>query len=67
MHKNNIAVNELVPRTLVTQLDLKVGNWKTTYFFYFCFLFKISFYFFYKKSYDIINDAPFRAEPLSKI
>lgn len=31
MHKNNIAVNDLVPRTIVAQLDSKVGNWKTTY------------------------------------
>lgn len=46
MHKNNIEVNPLVPRTLVKQIDGKRGNWKTTY--------------------DIINDAPFRAEPLSK-
>ncbi len=46
MHKNNIAVNELVPKTLITQLDAKIGTWKTTY--------------------DIINDAPFKEEPLSK-
>ena len=46
VHKNNIEVNPLVPRTLVKQIDGKVGNWKTTY--------------------DIINEAPFRAEPLSK-
>lgn len=44
--KNNIAVNDLVPRTLIKQLDGKNGNWKTTY--------------------DIINDAPFRSEPLKK-
>lgn len=47
MHKNNIAVNELVPRTIVTQLDTKIGSWKSTY--------------------DIINDAPFKEEPLSNI
>ena len=29
--KNNIPVNELVPKTLVKQLDTKVGNWKTQY------------------------------------
>lgn len=45
-HKHNIATNELVPRTLVNQIDGKSGNWKTTY--------------------DIINDAPFRSEPISK-
>lgn len=45
-HKNNIEVNELVPRTLVHQLDTKVGNWKTTY--------------------DIINEAPNRPEPIVK-
>lgn len=45
--KNNIAINELVPRTLVNQIDSKVGNWKT--------------------NYDVINDAPFRMEPMSNI
>ena len=30
-HKNNISVNELVPKTLVKQLDRKIGNWKTQY------------------------------------
>jgi len=44
--KNNIEVNDLVPRTLIKQIDGKIGNWKTTY--------------------DIINNAPFRNEPLSK-
>lgn len=44
--KNNIAVNDLVPRTLIKQIDGKNGNWKTTY--------------------DIINEAPFRPEPLKK-
>ena len=44
--KNNIAANELVPRTLTKQIDGQVGNWKTTY--------------------DIINEAPFRPEPLSE-
>ena len=44
--KNNIPVNELVPRTIVKQIDEKIGNWKTTY--------------------DLINDAPTRLEPLSK-
>jgi len=44
--KNNIEVNDLVPRTLIKQIDGKLGNWKTTY--------------------DIINEAPFRKEPLSK-
>ena len=29
--KNNISVNELVPKTIVKQLDMKVGNWKTQY------------------------------------
>lgn len=29
--KNNIAVNDLVPRTLIKQIDGKCGNWKTTY------------------------------------
>lgn len=46
--KNNIAVNELVPRTLSNQIDSKANaTWKT--------------------STDVINDAPFRHEPLSKI
>jgi hypothetical protein len=44
--KHNVITNDLVPRTLVNQIDGKVGGWKTTY--------------------DIINDAPFRLEPLSK-
>lgn len=43
--KNNIAVNELVPRTLIKQIDTKATNWETTY--------------------DVINKAPFRNEPLS--
>lgn len=45
-NKNKMS-NELVPRTLVNQIDEKVGSWKTTY--------------------DILNDAPFRLEPLSKL
>lgn len=43
--KNNIAVNELVPRTLTKQIDVKATNWETTY--------------------DVINKAPFKPEPLS--
>ena len=45
--KNNIEVNELVPVTINTQIDEKIGNWKTTY--------------------DIINEAPSRLEPLSNL
>ena len=45
-HKFHVGENELVPRTIVNQLDKKVGSWKSTY--------------------DIINQAPFRLEPLSK-
>ena len=30
VHKNNIDANELVLKTIETQLDAKVGNWKTT-------------------------------------
>jgi hypothetical protein len=46
-HKFHVSENELVPKTIVNQIDGKVGNWKTTY--------------------DIINDAPYRLEPLSKL
>ncbi len=45
-HKYHASENELVPKTIVNQIDAKVGNWKTTY--------------------DVINDAPYRLEPLSK-
>jgi hypothetical protein len=31
VHKNNIDANELVIRTIKSQLDEKVGNWKSTY------------------------------------
>ncbi|CAF0827587.1 unnamed protein product [Brachionus calyciflorus] len=44
--KNNVAVNELVPRTLSKQIDGKAASWETTY--------------------DVINKAPFRHEPLKK-
>jgi hypothetical protein len=44
-HKFGVSENEFVPRTVVNQIDSKVGNWKTTY--------------------DIINEAPYRLEPLS--
>lgn len=43
--KNNIAVNELVPRSLTKQIDGRATSWETTY--------------------DVINKAPFRPEPLS--
>jgi Ca2+-binding EF-hand superfamily protein len=45
VHKNNIETNELVIRTINSQLDERVGNWKSTY--------------------DQINDAPFKKEPIS--
>jgi hypothetical protein len=46
MKKNNIDVNEYVPKTLNNQIDKKVGTWKT--------------------NYDVINEAPFRPEPIGK-
>lgn len=47
VHKNNIEANELVIRTINSQLDEKVGNWKSTY--------------------DCINDAPLKKEPISNL
>lgn len=45
MHKNDLEVNEIVPKIISSQIDEKIGNWKTTY--------------------DILNEAPTRLEPLS--
>lgn len=47
MKKNNIEVNDFVPKTLNNQIDKKIGNWKT--------------------NYDVINEAPFRPEPIGNI